>query len=66
MKRFKSNPNSVKESMTKNEASRKVTLDAKSVASNRLVSTLFGPYFCDDYSKLNNSKDHKDFEIVFG
>jgi hypothetical protein len=66
MKRFKSNPNSVKESMTKNEASRKVTLDAKSVASNRLVSTLFGPQFRDDYSKLNNSKNHKDFEIVFG
>jgi hypothetical protein len=63
---FQQNSTSVKTSISKRVAAFQEKLNAMSIATNRLISTLFGSTYKALYAQLNNPKDHSGFEITFG
>jgi hypothetical protein len=63
---FKQDPSRLKTSITKRAAAIQLTLDAQSIGTNRLISTLFGSTFKVLYAQLNNDNDHTGYEVTFG
>jgi hypothetical protein len=63
---FQQNSTSVKTSISKQVVANQEKQNAMSIATNRLISTLFELTYKALYAQLSNPKDHSGFEISFG